>query len=349
MLLLNLLFLLLANAVSRREKSILYNRVAIIILLYCSMTALENLSIKDYGRGISIYGGLYQITGITESFEIFVYIVGAIILQLTGFYPYLQKMIKGNKLISKDDETYRHIEYPLIILFILLGATLLISSSDLVSMFLAIELQSYGCAPGEACVAEILRQCIIVLVLSGIFGLLFYRRYLPRVITGRIANNSLLGIADYKRIGQDGLPHLEIYPSGDSHGQVNEFDTHKVAQLGLKVLSRISRLLKGNTNVDISRPYNIDCQKPFAYFRKEDINAQSPKTITINANALQPRDLTASRYGPYLLRGRSFHSSCKAKENSQMSSLLNSHVSSTTGAEDLNHANDSESTTSASM
>ena len=64
MLLLNLLFLLLANAVSRREKSILYNRVAIIILLYCSMTALENLSIKDYGRGISIYGGLYQIMGI---------------------------------------------------------------------------------------------------------------------------------------------------------------------------------------------------------------------------------------------------------------------------------------------
>ncbi len=28
------------------------------------MTALENLSIKDYGRGISIYGGLYQIMGI---------------------------------------------------------------------------------------------------------------------------------------------------------------------------------------------------------------------------------------------------------------------------------------------
>ena len=144
MLLLNLLFLLLANAVSRREKSILYNRVAIIILLYCSMTALENLSIKDYGRGISIYGGLYQITGITESFEIFVYIVGAIILQLTGFYPYLQKMIKGNKLISKDDETYRHIEYPLIILFILLGGIFLMTSSDIVTMYLAIELQSYG-------------------------------------------------------------------------------------------------------------------------------------------------------------------------------------------------------------
>jgi NADH:ubiquinone oxidoreductase subunit 2 (subunit N) len=35
-------------------------------------------------------------------------------------------------------------EYPLIILFILIGAILLMSSSDLVSMFVAIELQSYG-------------------------------------------------------------------------------------------------------------------------------------------------------------------------------------------------------------
>jgi len=41
-------------------------------------------------------------------------------------------------------EPNSQIEYPLIILFILLGSTLLISSSDLVSMFLAIELQSYG-------------------------------------------------------------------------------------------------------------------------------------------------------------------------------------------------------------
>jgi NADH:ubiquinone oxidoreductase subunit 2 (subunit N) len=36
------------------------------------------------------------------------------------------------------------IEYPLIILFIVTGAIFLISSSDLVSIFLSIELQSYG-------------------------------------------------------------------------------------------------------------------------------------------------------------------------------------------------------------
>jgi NADH-ubiquinone oxidoreductase chain 2 len=36
------------------------------------------------------------------------------------------------------------IEYPLILLFIINGAIFLISSNDLVSIFLSIELQSYG-------------------------------------------------------------------------------------------------------------------------------------------------------------------------------------------------------------
>jgi NADH-ubiquinone oxidoreductase chain 2 len=41
-------------------------------------------------------------------------------------------------------EQYKIIEYPLILLFIIIGATFLISSSDIVSIFLSIELQSYG-------------------------------------------------------------------------------------------------------------------------------------------------------------------------------------------------------------
>jgi hypothetical protein len=60
MLLLSLIFLLLANAVTkRREKSILFNRVAIIILLYSSIVGYDSLAITSLGRGISIYGGLF--------------------------------------------------------------------------------------------------------------------------------------------------------------------------------------------------------------------------------------------------------------------------------------------------
>jgi NADH:ubiquinone oxidoreductase subunit 2 (subunit N) len=41
-------------------------------------------------------------------------------------------------------EQFKIIEYPLILLFIITGAVFLMSTNDLVSIFLAIELQSYG-------------------------------------------------------------------------------------------------------------------------------------------------------------------------------------------------------------
>jgi NADH:ubiquinone oxidoreductase subunit 2 (subunit N) len=41
-------------------------------------------------------------------------------------------------------EQYQIIEYPLILLFIITGAIFLVSTSDLISIFLSIELQSYG-------------------------------------------------------------------------------------------------------------------------------------------------------------------------------------------------------------
>lgn len=44
------------------------------------------------------------------------------------------------------------------------------STNDLVSIFLAIELQSYGRAPGEACVEELYRLSNNGSIISGIFG-----------------------------------------------------------------------------------------------------------------------------------------------------------------------------------
>ena len=47
-------------------------------------------------------------------------------------------------LTNKKGQAYKIIEYPLILLFIITGAAFLVSSSGLVSIFLSIELQSYG-------------------------------------------------------------------------------------------------------------------------------------------------------------------------------------------------------------
>ena len=160
MLILSILSLLLSNAVTlRRDKSILYSRVAIIILLYSSLLGLVSLYIKYIDNGIGLYGGLFHITSNTQIFHIFIFLISAAILQLTSFYPrklLIPEHSSINKLLfyrynfynymvqNKMGEQFTIIEYSLILLFITTGATFLISTSDLVSIFLSIELQSYG-------------------------------------------------------------------------------------------------------------------------------------------------------------------------------------------------------------
>ena len=157
MLISSLISLLLSNAVSsRRDKSILYSRTAIIILLLSSYLALDSLYITNLNTGIGLYGGLFNATSITHVFQLFIFIVSAAILQLTGFYPrkvFFNGSIKllfnnsinfKSKIVNKMGEQFKIIEYPLIILFIITGSVFLVSTSDLVSIFLSIELQSYG-------------------------------------------------------------------------------------------------------------------------------------------------------------------------------------------------------------
>ena len=160
MLIYSILFLLLSNAVTlRRDKSILFSRVAIIVLIYSSTLAMFSLLISNSFKGIGLFGGLFHTTCITQIFQIFIFLVSAVILQLTAFYPRrvliedyssLTKLIfykflyYKTKIVNKMGEQFKIIEYPLILLFIITGATFLVSTSDLVSIFISIELQSYG-------------------------------------------------------------------------------------------------------------------------------------------------------------------------------------------------------------
>jgi len=160
MLTFSILFLLLSNAVTlRRDKSILFSRVAIIVLVYSFILAIFSLLINNSFKGIGLFGGLFHVTPITHIFHIFIFLVSIVILQLTAFYPRrawskeyssLNKLILytlvyyRTKIINKMGEQFKIIEYPLILLFIITGATFLVSTSDLVSIFISIELQSYG-------------------------------------------------------------------------------------------------------------------------------------------------------------------------------------------------------------
>src|SRR5271155_1791049 len=103
MLVFSILFLLLSNAVTlRRDKSILFSRVSIIILLYSALLAKNCLYMVSIDRGIGIYSGLFHTTSITQIFHIFIFLISAVILQLTAFYPrraWIKMYSSLNKLI----------------------------------------------------------------------------------------------------------------------------------------------------------------------------------------------------------------------------------------------------------
>jgi NADH-ubiquinone oxidoreductase chain 2 len=159
MLLTFLSFLLFSNGLTfRPDTSILYSRVGIIILLYSLFSALTSFHITYLEKGVGLYGGLFNITAIIQNFQIFILLVSALILLMSAFYP--RKKYIGNSVslfdtlfksvrqyvsvINKMSEQFTIIEYALIILFAVSGATLLISSADLGSIYLCVELQSFS-------------------------------------------------------------------------------------------------------------------------------------------------------------------------------------------------------------
>ena len=160
MLLNSLILLLLSNAItSRRDKSILYSRATITILLISAFIAYDNLSLLFLAKGIGIFGGLFHTAATTNFFHLFIFLITSVILLLTSFYPrkvwlkeyssptrllFTKLVYYGTLLLNKMGEQFKIIEYSLIILFIVTGSVFLISTSDLVSIFLSIELQSYG-------------------------------------------------------------------------------------------------------------------------------------------------------------------------------------------------------------
>lgn len=86
MIIISILSLLLSCSVTlRRDTSILFNRIAIICLIYCILH--DSMSLSFLSKGIGLHGGLLHITNITQMFHIFVFFISILILQLTSFYP----------------------------------------------------------------------------------------------------------------------------------------------------------------------------------------------------------------------------------------------------------------------
>ena len=88
MLILSLILLLLSNSITlRRDKSILYSRATITILIITNVISYDNLHFLFLNKGIGLFGGLFHSTCTTNVFHIFILLISSIILLLTSFYP----------------------------------------------------------------------------------------------------------------------------------------------------------------------------------------------------------------------------------------------------------------------
>ena len=119
---------------------VLLTRVASIVLLYAAALSFNALDIQAIGSGVGIYSGLFQVSSVSQSVDTFIFLVGAMIL--LPWAPVTNTVMAGARSVFSAVPTIA--EYPLMVLFTTCGATFLVSSADLVSIYLSIELQSFA-------------------------------------------------------------------------------------------------------------------------------------------------------------------------------------------------------------
>jgi len=160
MLFISILILIMVMAISSLKNKIhpiIFQRMSSIILIYAGALSLNALYIQSIGSGIGIYSGLFHVTFISQLLEVFIYIIGATILiarpivsmpttaKTGGSFSQTAEAKQSNNISIILENNYKNtIEYSLVIIFSTLGASLLISSSNLISMYLSTELQSFA-------------------------------------------------------------------------------------------------------------------------------------------------------------------------------------------------------------
>ena len=137
-------------------------RISSLSFMYAGVLAFNALYIQEIGSGIGIYSGFFQITSFSQYIDIFILLVASFCLigiirpvsvknlilytidnkknSTSNFYT----NTKDNLLILDSSVENIIPKYALIVLFSTLGSLMLVSSSDMISMYLSIELQSFG-------------------------------------------------------------------------------------------------------------------------------------------------------------------------------------------------------------
>src|ERR1700692_1969537 len=154
MIFISLLILIVAIALpsfQNKLSPILFTRISSIIFIYAGALSFNALYIESIGSGLGIYSGLFHVTVTSQIMDTFLLLIASVILVAWPIINNTKLSIKNNT-VNITNKLPQHTlgkinpctEYSLIIMFSTLGASLLISCADLVSMYLSIELQSFG-------------------------------------------------------------------------------------------------------------------------------------------------------------------------------------------------------------
>ena len=141
MIFISILTLIVAKALpvlNTNISSVHFYRITSIVFIITGFITINSLYLETIGTGIGIYSGLFHVTQITQFMETFFYLIVGLVL-----IGWPQIITKVNKLKYYLTDKYST-DYSLIILFSSLGSSLLIGSYDLISLYLSIELQSFG-------------------------------------------------------------------------------------------------------------------------------------------------------------------------------------------------------------
>src|SRR6266436_3225923 len=155
MIFISILILIVAIALPSFQKNfspILFTRLSSIIFIYAGVLSFNTLYIESIGSGLGIYSGLFHVTVTSEIMDTFLFLMASLILIA---WPIINNSVLTvkNDTVNKTNNLPQHkvgkainpsTEYSLIVMFSTLGASLLLSCADLVSMYLSIELQSFG-------------------------------------------------------------------------------------------------------------------------------------------------------------------------------------------------------------
>jgi NADH-ubiquinone oxidoreductase chain 2 len=147
MLFINSIVLLLSIATSSLlKKGVSFSKLSIIMLYYVAYIIYTSIELLGINKKIITFNNLLVINLYTQIFNLFIYIIVIIILLLTSFYPYNNKL-QTTVFYKKIENVFTYLnikEYSLIILFVTIGGILLTMSNDIITIFLCIELQSYA-------------------------------------------------------------------------------------------------------------------------------------------------------------------------------------------------------------